>query len=152
MAEHWATSSLDLHLELAGAGRRAGLENALRAAVRDGRLAPGVRLPSSRALGVDLGLARNTVADAYGQLVAEGWLTARQGSGTRVAQRAVTREPAARRPEPGSGPARYDLGPGRPDVAAFPYPAWLAAVRRALPRADPSDLGYADPRGLPVLR
>jgi GntR family transcriptional regulator/MocR family aminotransferase len=54
---------------------RAGLESALRDAVRTGRLAPGVLLPSSRSLAADLGIARNTVADAYGQLVAEGWLT-----------------------------------------------------------------------------
>ncbi|GAA1848993.1 PLP-dependent aminotransferase family protein [Pseudonocardia ailaonensis] len=59
---------------------------ALREAVRSGRLAPGVRLPSSRSLAADLGIARNTVAQAYAELVAEGWLTARQGSVTRVAQ------------------------------------------------------------------
>ena len=50
--------------------------------MRSDRLAPGTLLPSSRALAAELGLARNTVADAYGQLVAEGWLTARQGAGT----------------------------------------------------------------------
>ncbi|WP_237530708.1 winged helix-turn-helix domain-containing protein, partial [Streptomyces sp. SID3212] len=72
----------DLHLELRGPGLRTGLMDALREAVRTGRLAPGARLPSSRSLAADLGVARNTVADAYGELVAEGWLTARQGSGT----------------------------------------------------------------------
>jgi GntR family transcriptional regulator/MocR family aminotransferase len=56
--------------------------------VRSGRLAPGTRLPPYRSLAADLGVARNTVADAYAELVAEGWLTARQGSGTRVAERA----------------------------------------------------------------
>ena len=94
MKKDWATSGLDLHLELGrdqpGHGIRAGLETALREAVRTGRLGPGVRLPSSRALAADLGLARNTVAEAYGQLVAEGWLTAVQGSGTRVAGQAAT--------------------------------------------------------------
>jgi GntR family transcriptional regulator/MocR family aminotransferase len=102
MEKAWATSGLDLHLELrrdraaegvtatggragAGGGIRARLEAALRDAVRTGRLGPGVRLPSSRALAADLGVARNTVAEAYAQLVAEGWLTARQGSATRVA-------------------------------------------------------------------
>ncbi|WP_442810867.1 GntR family transcriptional regulator, partial [Streptomyces sp. Wh19] len=70
------------------AGLRAGLMDALREAVRTGRLPPGTRLPSSRSLAADLGIARNTVAYAYAELVAEGWLTARQGSGTRVAQRA----------------------------------------------------------------
>ncbi|HYY18631.1 MAG TPA: GntR family transcriptional regulator, partial [Streptosporangiaceae bacterium] len=62
MGKDWATSSLDLHVDLAGGGRRARLEAALRDAVRTGRLSPGARLPSSRALATDLGLARNTVA------------------------------------------------------------------------------------------
>ena len=76
---------LDLHLEVTGPRLRAALERALREAVQTGRLAAGTRLPASRTLAADLGIARNTVADAYGQLVAEGWLTAQQGSGTRVA-------------------------------------------------------------------
>ncbi|MFJ5830164.1 PLP-dependent aminotransferase family protein [Streptomyces sp. NPDC093089] len=77
----------DLHLDLtAGGSRRAALIAALREAVRCGRLAPGTRLPPYRSLAADLGIARNTVADAYAELVAEGWLTARQGSGTRVAE------------------------------------------------------------------
>ncbi|NDZ69625.1 winged helix-turn-helix transcriptional regulator, partial [Streptomyces sp. SID10362] len=89
MANPWATLGIDLHLEPAGPGLRRGLTDALREAVRTGRLTPGTRLPSSRTLAADLGIARNTVADAYADLVAEGWLTARQGSGTRVADRAV---------------------------------------------------------------
>lgn len=93
MAESWVNSAerigADLHLELSGpGGRRAALIRALREAVREGRLAPGTRLPPYRSLAADLGVARNTVADAYAELVAEGWLTARQGSGTRVAERA----------------------------------------------------------------
>ncbi len=119
-------SGVDLHLELSGTRVRAGLENALRGAVRDGRLRPGTRLPSSRALAADLGIARNTVAEVYSQLVAEGWLTAQTGSGTSVAPR--------RAPGPGAGPAarpeaampRYDLRAGEPDLSAFPRRAWLA--------------------------
>ncbi|MDG4862301.1 winged helix-turn-helix domain-containing protein, partial [Streptomyces sp. T-3] len=84
MADSWATLGVDLHLDVGSSGVRKGLTDALREAVRGGRLAPGTRLPSSRSLAVDLGIARNTVADAYADLVAEGWLTARQGSGTRV--------------------------------------------------------------------
>jgi GntR family transcriptional regulator / MocR family aminotransferase len=92
----WATfASLDLHLELSGTRPRAGLESALREAVRSGRLLPGTTLPSSRALALDLGVARNTVAEAYGQLVAEGWLAARHGSGTWVAERAGPPVPSA---------------------------------------------------------
>src|SRR5919198_5961856 len=108
MEETWAISGVDLHLDLAGTRVRAALESALREAIRSGRLAPGARLPSSRALAGDLGIARNTAADAYGQLVAEGWLVARQGSGTRVAARPAAAADAAPRPTP-PAPARYDL-------------------------------------------
>ncbi|MGB8882035.1 MAG: winged helix-turn-helix domain-containing protein, partial [Solirubrobacteraceae bacterium] len=87
MERTWAISGVDLHLDLEGPRVRAALEAGLRDAVSSGRLGPGTRLPSSRGLAADLGIARNTVAEAYGQLVAEGWLTARQGSGTRVAAR-----------------------------------------------------------------
>ena len=72
----------------------------------DGRLPPGTRLPSSRALAADLGIARNTVAEAYAQLVAEGWLTARAGSGTWVAPTA--------RPTPGRRPPRGPTGDRAP--------------------------------------
>ena len=144
---------IDLHLELAGTRVRAAMETALRDAVRSGRLAPGVRLPSSRDLAADLGVARNTVADAYGQLVAEGWFEARTGSGTWVAERPVP--PVARSAgaavQRAAGP-RYDLRAGIPAVAAFPRRAWLAAGRAALTAADDSVLGYPDPRGLAELR
>ncbi|MEU9251721.1 PLP-dependent aminotransferase family protein [Streptomyces sp. NPDC048270] len=82
----------DLHLDLPAEGaRRTALAQALRSAVRSGRLAGGTRLPPYRTLAADLGLARNAVADAYAELVAEGWFTARQGSGTRVAEGAAER-------------------------------------------------------------
>ncbi|WP_256727003.1 GntR family transcriptional regulator, partial [Streptomyces acidiscabies] len=104
---------IDLHLVPTGPHLRRGLTDALREAVRSGRLGPGTRLPSSRVLAVDLGIARNTVADAYADLVAEGWLTARQGSGTRVAERPVpqreTRGGGHRR---APGKPRYSLLPG----------------------------------------
>ena len=130
---------------------RAELESALRDAVRSGRLPAGTRLPSSRQLAADLGLARNTIADAYGQLVAEGWLTARQGSGTHVAHRSASPPESSTnvvvRPA-----ARYDLRPGLPNLAAFPTAAWVTALRRALLAAPTDALGYGDPRGRPELR
>ncbi|MFD7457099.1 MULTISPECIES: MocR-like pyridoxine biosynthesis transcription factor PdxR [unclassified Streptomyces] len=153
MAKPWATLGIDLHLEPAGGGVRRGLTDALRDAVRTGRLAPGTRLPSSRTLAVDLGLARNTVAGAYADLVAEGWLTARQGSGTRVADRAVP--PPTRRPAPSpnrTGRPAYSLVPGTPDLASFPRAQWLKAARRALATAPNDALGYGDPRGRVELR
>ncbi|MFI9174037.1 MocR-like pyridoxine biosynthesis transcription factor PdxR [Streptomyces lincolnensis] len=152
MARSWATLGVDLHVEPTGPGLRRGLTDALREAVRTGRLAPGTRLPSSRALAVDLGIARNTVADAYADLVAEGWLTARQGSGTRVAHRTVvppSGTPHARRES--TRPA-YDLRPGTPDLAAFPRAEWLKATRRALTAAPNEAFGYGDPRGRVELR
>jgi GntR family transcriptional regulator/MocR family aminotransferase len=154
MQDSWATSaSLDLHLEVSGGGVKAGLEAALRTAVRTGRLPAGTALPSSRALARDLGIARNTVVDAYGQLVAEGWLAARHGSGTWVAERtSPPAEAPAAGPRPDPGASRYDLSPGVPDVSAFPRAAWLAAARRALASAPARDLGYGDPRGLLSLR
>ncbi|GHJ35111.1 PLP-dependent aminotransferase family protein [Streptomyces sp. TS71-3] len=152
MSKSWANLGVDLHLEPTGSGVRRGLTDALRDAVASGRLAPGTRLPSSRGLAADLGIARNTVAEAYGDLVAEGWLTARQGSGTRVAARTVPGSPAPaphRRP-PGS-PA-YDLMPGTPDLGSFPRMAWVKAARRALLAAPSDALGYGDPRGRVELR
>ena len=150
----WATSAgLDLHLEVAGGRVRDGLESALRDAVRSGRLPAGTALPSSRALSRDLGVARNTVVDAYGQLVAEGWLAARHGSGTWVAERTEPPETSPAAQPAGTGRAvRHDLRPGAPDVSVFPRAAWLAAARRALASAPSAELSYADPRGLPELR
>ncbi|MEU9569753.1 PLP-dependent aminotransferase family protein [Streptomyces massasporeus] len=160
MADSWVNSAerigADLHLELTGpGGRRAALIRALREAVRGGRLAPGTRLPPYRSLAADLGVARNTVADAYAELVAEGWLTARQGSGTRVAERAEPLRPAARVPKkapPRARGPRHDLMQGTPDVSAFPRTAWLASYRRALQQAPNEVFGPGDPAGRRELR
>ncbi|MEV5790724.1 MULTISPECIES: PLP-dependent aminotransferase family protein [unclassified Streptomyces] len=167
MTDSWVNSAerigADLHLELSGpGGRRAALTSALREAVRSGRLAPDTRLPPYRSLAADLGVARNTVADAYAELVAEGWLTARQGSGTRVAA-GVTPPPGGRRrdapvpvPEKAAssrarGP-RHDLRQGTPDVSSFPRAAWLASYRRALQQASNEAFGPGDPAGRIELR
>ncbi|MFC4942167.1 PLP-dependent aminotransferase family protein [Pseudonocardia sp. GCM10023141] len=145
----------DLHLDLAGPGsRRAVLIRALREAIRTQRFPPGTKLPPYRSVAADLGLARNTVADAYAELVAEGWLMAKQGSGTRVAERAeplaiatttLTSAVAAR-------PLIHDLRQGLPDASAFPRSAWLAAARRAITQAPNEAFGPGDPRGRIELR
>ncbi|MGW3593707.1 MocR-like pyridoxine biosynthesis transcription factor PdxR [Streptomyces sp. NPDC005167] len=159
MSESWVNSAerigSDLLLELAGPGsRRAVLIRALRDAVRAGRLPPGTRLPPYRSLAADLGLARNTVADAYAELVAEGWLTARQGSGTRVAHRAAAVAPARIPKKAPSRPAPpvHNLRQGQPDAASFPRAAWLAASRRALNAAPNDAFGPGDPQGRIELR
>ncbi|MCC3767719.1 PLP-dependent aminotransferase family protein [Streptomyces sp. UNOC14_S4] len=158
MERTWAISGAgagaDLHLDLSGPGGvRACLVRALRDAVRTGRLAPDTRLPPSRTLARDLGVARNTVADAYGELVAEGWLTARQGSGTRVARRPAPGAPERRAALPRSTPPpEHDLLSGTADVSSFPRAAWLAAARRALAVAPHDAFGHPDPRGRAELR
>jgi GntR family transcriptional regulator / MocR family aminotransferase len=159
MAESWVNSAerigSDLLLELTGPGsRRTVLIRALRDAVREGRLAPGTRLPPYRSLAADLGLARNTVADAYTELVAEGWLTARQGSGTRVAPRAAPVAPARvpKKAPTRPAPPAHNLRQGRPDAGSFPRTPWLAASRRAVNAAPGDAFGPGDPQGRIELR
>ncbi|MBP2476397.1 GntR family transcriptional regulator/MocR family aminotransferase [Crossiella equi] len=148
MTVEWTTLR---ELLLPGTGRGRGLEGELREAVRTGRLRPGARLPSSRDLAAQLGVARGTVTAAYEQLVAEGYLVARRGSGTRVAETLAGAEaPAPDLDEPPRW--RYDLRPGLPALGHFPRQAWLAATRAALNAMPVSTLGYPEPCGLPELR
>src|SRR5882757_6832800 len=88
MAIEWSGLSPELLVRLdrsASQPLRAQLEASLREAIRDGRLRAGERLPSSRELARALGVSRGMVQDCYGQLLAEGYLTSRTGSATRVA-------------------------------------------------------------------
>ncbi len=153
----WANSgSRDLHLDLrqtitpGARGARELLLTALRDAVRSRRLAAGTMLPPSRSLATDLGLARNTVAEAYAELVAEGWLASRQGAGTWVVNTSGAQLPA--RPRGVRVVPTHNLMPGSPDVAEFPRTAWVAAMRRALTNAPTEALRMGDPRGQPELR
>lgn len=145
---------VDLLLDFRGGHLRLGLLNALREAVRSGRLAPGTTLPASRTLAADLGVSRSTVTECYSSLVAEGWLTARQGSGTRVASPVRPRPTSRPAPRVTGLPARVARGlvPGAPEFADFPRQPWLAAARRALATAPVSAFGYGDPVGSPALR
>jgi GntR family transcriptional regulator / MocR family aminotransferase len=124
---------------------------ALRGAIVQGRLAPGTRLPSTRDLAADLGLSRGLVVGAYEQLVAEGRLVGRRGSGTVVATAA---EPsmvdaiAFQAAQPAVAPLR----PGVPDLGMFPRTAWRRAYERAVATALDADLDYGDPAGAPKLR
>jgi len=77
---------------------RAQLERELRSAIRTGRLQAGAELPSTRALAADLGLSRGIVVEAYEQLLAEGYLSARRGSATTVAHGRAGVAPATARP------------------------------------------------------
>jgi GntR family transcriptional regulator/MocR family aminotransferase len=151
-ADVLAQAGVDLHLELRGQRLGAGLTEALREAVRSGRLGPGTKLPSSRALAEDLGIARSTVTECYTALIDEGWLVARHGSGTRVAERAHA--PRARTEGGDRAPRAptHGLAPGAADYAEFPRVPWLAAARRALAQAPYSTFGYGDPLGRTELR
>src|SRR6266516_5179149 len=86
---------------------RAQLEDGLREAARSGRLLAGARLPATRALAADLGVSRRLVVDAYAQLLAEGYLTARRGAGTYVAEAASAASGAA--PESPARALRFDF-------------------------------------------
>ncbi len=153
----WANSGArDLHLELRHAivpgarGARDALVEALRATIRSGRLAPAAMLPPSRSLATDLGLARNTVAEAYADLVAEGWLASRQGAGTWVVN--SRGHPLPPRPRGVTGIPTHNLMPGSPDVSQFPRNAWLASTKRALTTAPNEALRMGDPLGRIELR
>ncbi len=135
--------------------RRTQLENGLRQAIRAGRLRPESRLPSSRALAAELGVSRRLVVEAYEQLAAEGYLLARRGSGTRVAQRAGDAEggDGASAPAPVPAPVEgIDLFPGAPDLSLFPRRAWARSLRRALAQLPDARLAYGEFGGTTELR
>src|SRR5438270_9309277 len=106
-----------------GGALRTQPEGGLRAAARSGRLRAGTRLPATRVLAADLGVSRRLVVDAYAQLLAEGYLTARRGAGTFVSDAASAPSPPALAAE--SHALRYDFFPGYPDLASFPRKPWL---------------------------
>jgi GntR family transcriptional regulator/MocR family aminotransferase len=148
------TSSAELLIELERSrsrGFRAQVEDELRDAIRSGRLAAGALLPSTRALAADLGVTRGVIVAAYDQLVAEGYLAARPGSGTVV--NAAAKSPTTTRRSPRDDTEIVvDFRPGLPDLDLFPRGAWLRAIRSALQTLPGEDLGYGDPRGLPQAR
>jgi GntR family transcriptional regulator/MocR family aminotransferase len=127
------------------------LADQVRDRITGGVLAAGVRLPSSRALAADLGVSRAVTAQAYEQLVAEGWLEGRHGSGTYVApvdHHAHRSRP--RQPEPVPGRPLIRLDAGTPWIDPRYAAAWRRAWRDVSTATPPR--GYEDPRGLPELR
>jgi GntR family transcriptional regulator/MocR family aminotransferase len=132
----------------------------LREAVLDGRLAAGDRVPATRALARQLGVARGTVTAAYDRLTAEGFLESRAGSGTYVVDVALAdARPAGRRARPGavrplpiwdverepSAPRDrrlHDLSIGLPDPALFPLEVWRRLVSAQLRRSRLEEATY----------
>ncbi|WP_089007368.1 MocR-like pyridoxine biosynthesis transcription factor PdxR [Micromonospora viridifaciens] len=150
-------------------GRAAWLAARLRAAIADGQVPVGARLPASRVLAAELGVSRGVVTEAYQRLTEDGHVVGRGRAGTVVvATPAAVVTPAPQPParaevftgRPGTdifdalrtAPAMLDLTPGVPDLAAFPRAAWLRAERAVLHRLAPAALGYGDPTGAPALR
>ncbi|SHG87424.1 MocR-like pyridoxine biosynthesis transcription factor PdxR [Streptoalloteichus hindustanus] len=141
----------ELHLDLPPIRPlRVAIEQALREAIRTGRLATGAPVPSTRALAGELGVSRGTVVGAYDQLVAEGWLHTRQGAPTVVARGQVAEAPVP--PTPPVARPRWDLRPGFPDATLFPARAWIGALRGVLASGAPDAHEYPDRFGHPELR
>jgi GntR family transcriptional regulator / MocR family aminotransferase len=160
--------------------RSASLQHQLYAALREailaGRLLPGARLPSTRLLARDLKTARNTVVNAFEQLVAEGYLQSRVGDGTRVAAlppeallhaRRVSGSAMPRGKVPGLSqrgralaavrrsapdPRRRAFQKGVPAYEALPLDLWARLLARRARQPQRAMLGYAHGAGLPILR
>jgi GntR family transcriptional regulator / MocR family aminotransferase len=152
---------------------------ALRQAILSGEAGPGARLPSTRALARDLGVSRNTVLLAYDQLLAEGYLAGRRGSGSFVApalpdatpgagtRRASTVRAARPRlsaygrrvtslgdvaPPQASDHLPYDFRYGVPAVSDFPHRRWRRLIGRVAREASPASMGYGATMGQASLR
>ncbi|MBS1968488.1 MAG: PLP-dependent aminotransferase family protein, partial [Chloroflexi bacterium SZAS-1] len=162
-------ASLPLHRQL---------YNALREAILGGRLAGGMRLPATRALAAELAISRNTVLEAYAQLLAEGYITGRVGAGTYVARAlpdellsvpprgAVLSQPAAAEhqlsqrgtrlttalPHVANPTPLISFRPGQPAFDAFPFDIWRRLLDRRWRRPPRELLNYGDPAGWRPLR
>jgi GntR family transcriptional regulator / MocR family aminotransferase len=165
MAIQWSGLGPELLLRLVRDSEqplRSQLETGLRDAIRDGRLQPGERLPSSRELARELEVSRGLVQECYGQLLSEGYLDSHVGSATRVAARAypaATRgglggaSGAPRPPKAAPAPRLIaDFRSGVPDLASFPRGDWVWAMREACREVATAELDYGDPRGSEALR
>jgi len=152
---------------------------ALRDGILAGRLAGGLRLPSTRALATDLGVSRNTVVAAFDQLLAEGYVESRVGRGTRVSHtlpeqllhaRTRRRVREAASPAPNAPSARAELlveharrkssaderaiafAPGVPALDQFPWRTWGRLIALRGRRLGPAVAGYGDSLGYRPLR
>lgn len=143
----------------------------LRVLIRSGQLQAGDQLPSSRLLAMQLGISRSSVTSAYEQLIAEGYLDAEHGAGTRVCRAlpnvqkpsgmAITAPTPALPPRSASLAAvasAFNPLPAIPFAMAVPCGKvapdrhWLRLRQRVL-ASQPAQLGsYGDPQGLPALR
>jgi GntR family transcriptional regulator/MocR family aminotransferase len=162
-----ASSNVPLHRQL---------YEGLRGAILNAQVAPGTKLPSTRALAEALGVSRSTIISSFAQLHSEGYLQATTGSGTFVsddlpegplprANHTIERSKASIRLstygaslieagplEPPRRSGLIDFRDGRPAFDAFPHAEWRRALAAAA-RPDGSSLDYnADPAGYLPLR
>lgn len=148
---------LDVLLELdseAGSQSRQ-VQLSLRAAILDGRLAPGLRLPSSRKLARQLGVRRNAVVAAYEHLLCDGLATARRGAGTFIAPNLPVRSDAVNPNPPALSTQRSILRPfalGNTIVDTTFMRSFGRMLRKQVASSGASELGYGDPRGMEALR
>jgi GntR family transcriptional regulator/MocR family aminotransferase len=133
------------------------LASQIRFLILEGVLAPGGRLPSTRALSRELSVARGVVEQGFDQLTAEGWLAGRQGAGTFVAAGATAGYQRDRSvPTPGrptatrGATAPISLSSGTPWIDPRQDAGWRRAWRAVAASRPPQ--GYPDPAGLPELR
>ncbi|AHH96511.1 PLP-dependent aminotransferase family protein [Kutzneria albida] len=161
----------DFHVSLDGRGDLADrIYRQLLAAILDGRLRAGERLPPSRELAQRLAVSRNTVTVAYDRLTAEGFLVGRVGAGTFVGDVAPGQAEARAAPS-GTGirprelwrtlrtpsstsdaPPRYDFRVGTPDARLFPLQVWRRLLARELRHTTLDAFNYGDPAGHAGLR
>jgi GntR family transcriptional regulator/MocR family aminotransferase len=152
--------------------RRRELHRALRAAVLDGVLPPGERLPSTRQAAADYGVSRGMLEEVYAQLADEGFIERTVGRGTFVAPRVAAlgvpakAKPGARRSAVASRRGQSvsanaacrepevprPFNAGLADTSEFPFKLWSRLQARAARELGQSALSFADPRGLPRLR
>jgi GntR family transcriptional regulator/MocR family aminotransferase len=136
---------------LPGAGPlRRQLATAIADAIRDGRLQPQSRLPSSRDLAAQLGVSRGVVTDAYSQLAAQGFLETRPRMAPLVVAGTAAEDDDPR--VPARRAARYDFTSTTPDVTLFPRQDWRRALERAVRNAPDADFDYGDHHGSEALR
>ncbi|TDF92798.1 PLP-dependent aminotransferase family protein [Paenibacillus piri] len=133
--------------------------NQLRRKIESGELAKGTRLPPTRRLAQEFGIARNVVIDAYEQLTAEGYVTGKVGSGTYVAAGISTNPFMDGGDEPDASPSGrrnadglIDFTAGTPDLGSFPRKVWARYLREAAEYGPDRLYDYGDIRGEYELR
>ncbi|HFQ7089409.1 TPA: PLP-dependent aminotransferase family protein [Raoultella planticola ATCC 33531] len=125
----------------------------LKSAIEHGELAPGSRLPASRVYAQELGVSRATVENAWGELVAQGWLERRGQAGTFVSERlSPLRGEPARRPADIAPTAPQPFQLGLPALDLFPRGLWARVMGRRLRTQTRFDLAPGDPCGEMILR